>query len=891
MADYVVKRGDTLWGIASAHKSKISGSTINAKIDTLVKVNGIKNRNLIYVGQKINFSSGGSSSGSSSSKPTNKPTVSGFGLKSDDTSGRSMIVNWSWSKSGTAGYTIRWKQYLNKKWVGSEENKDGAADMYCQSTFNADSAAEKVSFQVRPYKKSKDKVVYWSSSEGDWSTIQTYDFADNPPLPPNTPSAKLDELNDRKLLISIDNIVAKDLDAKWINFNIVKNNTASIHTIEKVTIDTKVNHVSTSYTVDYGNEYKVRAQSVSAKGKTSGWSDFCANVGTRPSAPKKITQYYKKKRSDGSVSAYLEWSAVSNATHYLIEYTTLKENFETGTKNWDEIQTESARTSIEITGIEAGHDYFFRVKAVNGNGSSDPTDIVTIPIGQPPAAPTTWSSANSAFVGESMELNWTHNTRDGSAQSAARLGLKINDNDWIIEPVINQTNINSGENVVETMWTYGTFVSYKGELYFKMDTTHPDFKNAKVQWKVQTAGVTDEFSNAEIDWSVPRTIHIYEKPELSLYVTSDLAGKVPFEDVTIPGETEDDEPTVIRKALTTFPFYVRGEIGLDSYEVQRPIGYHLRVVANEYYETVDSAGRTKIINPGDAVYSKYFDTNEVLIVEMSADNIDLEPLSSYTVHCDVDMSTGLSVSGSDEFNVYWSDVEYTIDADIIINEESYTATITPLCKDSDGNTIEGITLSVYRREYDGTFKEIATNIPNDGTAVSDPHPALDYARYRIAAKVTKTGALSFYDMPGQKVGCSSVVVQWDEEWMSYDVNGSTSTEVPMWSGSMLVLPYNVKISDSRKRDVTRVTYAGREYPVSYHGTAINESSSWNMVIPSDDTETIYALRRLSLWAGPVYVREPSGMGFWANVEPSFNIEGTAVTIPVTLNVTRVEGGV
>ena len=59
----------------------------------------------------------------------------------------------------------------------------------------------------------------------------------------------------------------------------------------------------------------------------------------------------------------------------------------------------------------------------------------------------------------------------------------------------------------------------------------------------------------------------------------------------------------------------------------------------------------------------------------------------------------------------------------------------------------------------------------------------------------------------------------------------------------------------------------------------------------EDKETIYALRRLSIWDGDVYVREPSGMGYWANVGVTFNIKHKEVSIPVTLSITRVEGGV
>ena len=43
--------------------------------------------------------------------------------------------------------------------------------------------------------------------------------------------------------------------------------------------------------------------------------------------------------------------------------------------------------------------------------------------------------------------------------------------------------------------------------------------------------------------------------------------------------------------------------------------------------------------------------------------------------------------------------------------------------------------------------------------------------------------------------------------------------------------------------------------------------------------------------GDVYVREPSGVGYWASISVSFGIKHCEVTIPVTLNITRVEGGI
>ena len=51
------------------------------------------------------------------------------------------------------------------------------------------------------------------------------------------------------------------------------------------------------------------------------------------------------------------------------------------------------------------------------------------------------------------------------------------------------------------------------------------------------------------------------------------------------------------------------------------------------------------------------------------------------------------------------------------------------------------------------------------------------------------------------------------------------------------------------------------------------------------------LRMLRVYMGNVYVREPSGSGYWATVSVSFNRKHDSLVMPVTLAITRVEGGV
>lgn len=218
--------------------------------------------------------------------------------------------------------------------------------------------------------------------------------------------------------------------------------------------------------------------------------------------------------------------------------------------------------------------------------------------------------------------------------------------------------------------------------------------------------------------------------------------------------------------------------------------------------------------------------------------------------------------------------------------------IRPYCVNENNDPVTDVVLSVYRKNYDGTFTEIGNGIDSTRTEwITDPHPALDFARYRIVATSKSNGDVSYYDPPGYPVDGKTIVIQWDEEWNRFYTEIEDGMEDSNWAGSLLRLPYNVKVSDSNQSDVTFVNYIGRNHSVSYYGTQLGVKSTWNTEIPKDDKETLYALRRLAIWMGDVYVREPSGSGYWANVNVSFSQEYSNMKIPVTLEITRVEGGI
>lgn len=819
---YTVVKGDNLSRIAKKYDTTVS---------ELVRINNIKNKNLIYVGQVLVISNAPDEE--SESTPVEEPKnvtytakIVHFGLQAD--TDRTVFATWSWDKENTKEYETKW-YYDTGDGIWFIGNDSTASDR--QSIYNAPQNAERVRFVVRPvsetYKVNDQETRYWVAG---WSTEKIYSFTDNPPVTPPVPDV---EIKDYTLTATLDNI--DELNATHIEFQVFKDN-AHIFSSGKVKIVTF--HAAYSCTVSAGSVYKVCCRSLRDK-LHSDWSDFSENVNTKPAASSGITTC----KATSETSVYLEWKPVSNATGYEIEYTTESKYFDGSDQTTTVSNIENNR--YEKTGLESGKEYFFRVRAVNDQGESPWSTIKSLVIGTTPSAPTTWSSTTTGIVGDSVTLYWVHNSEDASAQTYAEVELYI---DGVKEThTINTVNEEDDEKT----------------MHFALNTTGY-IEGTSILWRVRTAGITKEYG----DWSIQRSVDIYAPPTLVLKVTDSNGSSL--------------------EILESFPFYVSGVAGPDT---QKPTSYHLVVISNKIYEKIDNMGNVKMVNSGQEVYSKHFDTSEDLLVEMSAGNIDLENNVDYTVKCRVSMDSGLTAEATSEFTVAWTDVQYQPNAEISVDSDSLTASIRPYCIDENWNVIEGITLSVYRREFDGTFTELATGIPNTSyTFITDPHPSLDLARYRIVAITDDTGAVSYYDIPGYPVGEHAIVIQWDEAWSSFDTSNEDPLEQPVWSGSMLKLPYNVDVSDNYDMDVAMVPYIGRKYPVVYYGTQLGESGTWNVEIDREDKETLYALRRLAIWTGNVYVREPSGSGYWANVNISFSQKHRSLTIPVTINVTRVEGG-
>lgn len=729
-------------------------------------------------------------------------------------------------------YKVKW-QYSTNQGVWFSGSSSDTKETH--ATYSIPDNAITVKCIVTPVAKTYDsesksgttQVPYWTGV----AVSATFSASEAPPEKPSAPSVVLDKY---KLTASLENI--DDAKTEQIEFEVYKDNTRVCgSTVPVIT-------ARASYTCNIlaGSKYRVRCRAVNfiSSGKTySEWSPYSGEALSIPATPTNVAAVVESGE-DGGVNVRITWTGTATSESYTIEYTTNKKYFDTSS---EVSSTSVTGTTAYIVGLEKGKEWFFRVKATNSQGDSGWSDIVFKVIGTKPEPPTTWSLTSTVIIGEPVMLYWVHNSEDGSRQTEAQLELVINEQGSII--TIEPEN---KEDELDTIYSYLLDMS-----------DYPE--GAEILWRMRTRGITMEYS----DWSVQREINVYAPPVAELHIGDDTG------------------------ILTQFPYTISVNTGPST---QTALTYHISIVAESTYETTDETGSTVTVNAGSEVFSKIFTVmGNAFSYDLNPEDVTFENSQFYHITVTASMNSGLIAEASNSFMVSWAEVDYAPNASVAIDLSTLTAQITPFCLDENGERVPDVTLAVFRRESDGSFTEIDSNIQNDGVlTIIDPHPSLDFARYRIVARNTMTSVNSYVDLPGIPVKEPSVVIQWDEQWSQFDYIPDAPPVSPPWTGSMIRIPYNVDSNEDYEVESSFIKYIGREHPVSYYGTQKGVKLNLSASIQKDNSEMLYALRRLAAWPGDVYVREPNGNGYKANVKVSWSIKHRDLTIPVSFNVTRVE---
>ena len=785
-------------------------------------------------------------------------------------------------------FNYSWSYKAGEVWFAGES---GSTKTTKAVTYNAPSNARYVRFTITPV-STKDKVkktkkknskgkttttktkVYWWSGKSKTAEYNVKGLASAP----STPSVSVNPNNKYQLILDVEDT---DNSNSHIYFDVAAVSGATIKASYTYAEVRKVaNKARAIVNVVSGYEYIVRCQGVNHKnGRTgSNWSSYSSAVSVVPAKPA------NKVRCSGvsSSSINVSWPAVAYAKSYCIEYGSEERYFDGSGSNTQTIENITTTSKI-VEGLDSGKRWYFRVKARNDAGDSDYTSLASAVIGTKPSPPTTWSSVTKANVSDKVYLRWIHNSESGTTQTGAEITLKFN-------PPLHDNELNLDVGSTSYRWKNDRSEDDKDktaevELWSVLKKFTPSA--CKIKWYIRTQDIV-----GWSDLSVEREIDVYEPAGLT---------------VDIP-ELDSSDPN-LASTIMSFPFTINMKSTPSS---QTPISYHISIIADDTYKTSgDDDELPYAITKGQEIFSKNIDTSSHEVsIQLTPYDVTLIDHMPYHIICTVAMDTGLTAEAELPFDTWFKDATFSPSARYGIDDENLTAMILPYCFTGESSYFEeedevtedmlakDVTLSVYRINVDGTCTEIASELPNDMlTWVTDPHPALDVGRYRIVATSSTTGQAYYDDIETDDIRETSLVIQWGGSWKNLKYTNreeaaiSDDIEETLADSMMLKLPYNIDISDSTSIDVALVEYIGRESPVSYYGTQIGQKATWSADIERTDTTTLNMLRQLARWTGDCYVREPSGSGYWANVAVSFKQTHNQVVIPVSLTITRVEGGV
>lgn len=647
------------------------------------------------------------------------------------------------------------------------------------------------------------------------------------------------------------------------------------------------------------------------------WSEWSA-TSYAPLPPCNITKV-EAYRED---SVKVTHNVITGAKGYRIEYTEDPNAFNPNVggaaiqyKDFTEYNDGSVSQHI-VTGLSLGKTYYFRAytigEAQNGTRLSKATaQKVCLGLGKKPDIPSISSSTTKAFAQDSVTLHWIHNTTDGSEQTKAEI-----ETEFVSD---------SGVKISSEKFT----VNGKGDSQI---IVFPNNKTGKYKWRVRTLGIV--FNNNEANswssWSAWREIQVYIKPTIDVNLSgftrigsSDVNHVYPADlyKMYSPDECHEKIPYM----FTAFPLDIKKvSVSISSYEV---LSYHVCVTSYCTYEDCNVMGNKTIVTAGEVIYEddvpSYNYRNDIMYkagdystdIKILPTDIPLANNQAYSITISADLANGLPCSCEFGILTKLNDYNnYEVDADVIYYDNKLCSYINPQLRllhpeqlDEDGDPtyeyVDIASMNIYRKEADGSFTLIADDVlPN--SYIVDSHPNLKDNSYRLTYTLDSTGKMGYYDTATYDFEENAIVVQWQEEFdhSSENVVFNTYTFEEMDDDNtiyfsedyaptkckMVRLPYNISMNVNYDKDVNHVKYYGRNNPVSYIGTQNGQTETWSVDIDKKDKETLNLIRELAIYKGNVYVREPSGTGYYAEIKVSFTRSYNSMVIPVTLNITRVD---
>lgn len=704
-------------------------------------------------------------------------TVSNVQLVLVSGTDRQMRVEWNWNKSNTDHYVVKWYWANGQGWnVGSTDEVTAK-----QAFYTAPTEAKKVKVKIKPVYKSTNKNAKTVTVNWGWSTEKQYNFANNPPTKPPTPTIEYLS-NGEYVKISIDNY--DDSTTHDAQFEIMKDNTKRVGSLRYSQVNTGHAEITVKASeLIPGHTYKARVRglkdvtwvgtagviwsgvvtqqettTIASVGDYGEWSDYSTELLSKPKAVTSL----KTIKALSETSVYIDWVNTSTADSYEIEYTTDKRYFDSSPNNVSSLTVSVGHA--EITGLDTGNQWFFRIRSVNTTGNSDWSDVYSITLGKKPAAPSTWSTSSVVNQGDDIILNWTHNSEDGSDMTKAKVMLKLDNSDYIWYLIINKQSSESnnvvpmpGQNGSMMLIAYinmnnqesSTFNLYNdmgeghsvmikdnvGEIRLKTDDA--SYSNGAIfNWSVMTQGVLDEYG----DESVRRTIKVYSPITLQM---------------SVEGVISDD----VNVTMTSYPLNI--DLEVTESDIQKPVSYFVSVISNQSYEWYDNTGNNITISAGETIYQHYYDTSETQMnIELTPADLTLANNNSYTINVTVAMDSGLTADSNMTMLIAFEDEVLEPNAYIYIDKDTLTANIIPFCQNNSD-------LETENDNGNNNGNKVFTELMDTGVPDAIVHGYNDivipYDDYVYYVSFSDRGIYKFEDGVWNKVGGSEYLTYTDTD--------------------------------------------------------------------------------------------------------------------------------
>lgn len=588
--------------------------------------------------------------------------------------------------------------------------------------------------------------------------------------------------------------------------------------------------VGSMFTATDGNAYRVDARQQNTRSGTySGFSGFSDVLEMPPTAP---TNLNVTTLSSAAFSA--SWTKTGyTGSGFDLRWAQSPDNLRLDDPPSDvsEASVSNGATTYSAT-VTAG-TWYFCVRATSQQGNSAWTNPIKVVVGLTPTAPTIGSLPPYATIGDVLSLTWTYNNTDGSTQSAYEVEASTNNGSWMA--------VASGTDST-------ALVNYDTSGH-----SHGD----QLRLRVRTKGVTGVWG----PWGQSTVVGCEQPITATVEVTRD-----------------------------TLPLTLRLQTDGDVRQ------WHLLVTSQSQATVTRADGNRGVLPAGTVAFENVlgfgdegFDPREVE-VELGLAEASIANGVTYLATLSVISEHGVTDDDFCEFTPAW-DVDTPMPMAAIPDPgEDLVAHIFPECHVNEAEEVEGedtwplrddVTLAVYRIDSDGHPLLIADGLPNDGTAeVIDPHPSFGDCWYRVAA-TAEDGSIGFSDVSCH-TECSSVVLQFDTGVSYY------SDEFD--SMGMIELPYDIEVTESYDGDAELVEFIGNSDPTLYVGTQLGRTASVSStILTTDDPRVVERVRLLAGSLSRAYYRDPSGLGFWAWVEPSLRWRRGSEAVEASFKVSRVMG--